>query len=61
MMDPATFKKTVAAYQYVALPEWHRTFTVMLQKTYHQRYKTGLYRVTSRGLRRVQKITPVKN
>lgn len=61
MMDPATFKKTVAAYQYVALPEWHRTFTVMLQKTYHQSYKTGLYRVTSRGLRRVQKITPVKN
>lgn len=56
MMSPATFKKTIASYQYVVLPEWHRTFTVMLEKTYHQNYKTGLYRVSPHGLRRVQKV-----
>ena len=58
MMDPATFKKTVAAYQYVALPEWHRTFTVMLQKTYHQDYRTGLFRVTPEGLVKVRQVKP---
>lgn len=41
MMDPATFKKTVAAYQYVALPEWHRTFTVMLQRPIIKVIKPG--------------------
>ncbi|WP_125766374.1 glycosyltransferase family 39 protein [Lapidilactobacillus wuchangensis] len=53
MMSPARFKQTLQTYQYVALPEWHRTFTVMLDKTYHQQYRTGFFKVTPTGLVKV--------
>lgn len=58
MMSPTDFKKLVQSYQYIALPEWHRTFTVMLQKTYHQDYRTGLFRVTPEGLVKVRQVKP---
>lgn len=56
MMSQAEFKNTIKQYDYVVLPEWHRTFTTMLEKTYHQDYKTGLFKVTKDGLQKVNKI-----
>jgi len=50
MVTPAVFRRTVQAYDYVVIPEFHRTFTVLTQKVYHQRVVTGLYRVTPSGL-----------
>jgi hypothetical protein len=56
MMSKDEFKNTIKQYKYVVLPEWHRTFTTMLGKTYHQDYKTGLFKVTKDGLKKVNKI-----
>ena len=56
MMSQAEFKNNIKQYDYVVLPEWHRTFTTMLEKTYHQDYKTGLFKVTKDGLQKVNKI-----
>lgn len=53
MMSPKAFKLALEKYQYVAIPEWHRTFTVMAQKVYHQHLKTGLFKVTPNRLVRV--------
>ncbi|WP_087742636.1 ABC transporter permease [Levilactobacillus zymae] len=50
MVTPAVFKQTVQAYDYVVIPEFHRTFTVLTQKVYHQHVITGLYRVTPQRL-----------
>jgi hypothetical protein len=58
MMPAAEFKQAIQNYEYVALPEWHRTFTVMLKKTYHQDYKTGLFKVTKDGLKKVKQVNP---
>lgn len=57
MMDEKTFKKTIEDYQYVVIPEWHRTFTTMVRKVYHQNLKTGLYIVTPNKLVRVNEIS----
>lgn len=56
MMSQAEFKNTIKQYDYVVLPEWHRTFTTILEKTYYQDYKTGLFKVTKDGLQKVNKI-----
>lgn len=56
MLSKTAFKATLNQYQYVVIPEWHRTFTVMVDKTYHQSLRTGLFRVTPQGLQRVTKI-----
>ena len=53
MMTPEVFKKTVESYQYVAIPETHRTFTVLTQKVFHQHVVTGLFKVTKNGLVRM--------
>lgn len=55
-MPVKQFHATLNQYQYVAIPEWHRTFTVMVRKVYHQHFKTGLYRVTPDKLVKVSKI-----
>lgn len=56
MMSKDEFKKTLDSYSYVVIPEWHRTFTVMVEKIYHQHLKTGLYRVTADKLVRIDRI-----
>lgn len=56
MMSKRAFKKTLNQYQYVAIPEWHRTFTVMTEKVYHQHIKTGLFKVSKNHLQRVEAI-----
>lgn len=53
MMTPEQFKKTVESYQYVAIPESHRTFTVLTEKVFHQHVITGLFKVTKNGLVRM--------
>ncbi|WP_234005682.1 glycosyltransferase family 39 protein [Lactobacillus sp. CBA3606] len=53
MMTPKAFKKTLATYDYVAIPETHRTFTVLTQKVYHQHVVTGLFKITPHGLKRL--------
>lgn len=53
MMTPEQFKQTVENYQYVAIPESHRTFTVLTQKVFHQHVITGLFKVTKNGLIRM--------
>lgn len=50
MMSAADFRQEVAKYQYVVIPEFHSTFSTMVRKIYHQQVRTGLYRVTARGL-----------
>ena len=58
MESPEQFKQNVRRYQYVAIPEYHHTFTVMTRKVYHQRVKTGLFRVTASGLTQVTRTMP---
>jgi len=53
MMTPEQFKQTVESYQYVAIPETHRTFTVLTEKVFHQHVVTGLFKVTKTGLVRM--------
>lgn len=53
MMTPEQFKQAVESYQYVAIPESHRTFTVLTQKVFHQHVITGLFKVTKNGLVRM--------
>ncbi|WP_025023987.1 hypothetical protein [Companilactobacillus nodensis] len=55
-MSQQQFKTTVNGYQYVVIPEWHRTFTVMTQKVYHQHLKVGIFKVTPNKLIRVKNI-----
>ncbi|MCU4683439.1 ABC transporter permease [Lactiplantibacillus paraplantarum] len=50
MMTPKVFKQTVESYQYVAIPETHRTFTVLTKKVFHQHVVTGLFKVTKKRL-----------
>lgn len=54
-MSRAQFKQTVRGYKYVAIPEWHRTFSAMVKQVWGQHLKTGLFRVTRNGLVRMQK------
>lgn len=53
MMTPKVFKQTVESYQYVAIPETHRTFTVLTKKVFHQHVVTGLFKVTKKRLIRM--------
>lgn len=53
MMTPEAFKQAVEQYDYVAIPETHRTFTVLTQKVYHQHVITGFFKVTNHGLKRI--------
>lgn len=53
MMTPKVFRQTVEQYEYVAIPETHRTFTVLTQKVFHQHVVTGLFKVTPDGLKRL--------
>ena len=50
MESPQAFKQNVQHYQYVAIPEYHHTFTVMMRHAYHQTVKTGFFKVTKTGL-----------
>ena len=50
MVSPAAFHQILQQYDYVVIPEFHRTFTVLTRKVYHQRVMTGLYRVTPKQL-----------
>lgn len=58
MESPEQFKQNVQCYQYVVIPEYHHTFTVMTRKVYYQRVKTGLFRVTAAGLTQVTRTMP---
>lgn len=56
METPRQFGKTIQQYQYVAIPEYHYTFTVMMSHFYHQsNIRTGFFKVTPTGLQCVQK------
>ena len=56
METPNQFNQTVQHYQYVAIPEYHHTFTVMLSHVYHQKnIRTGFFKVSSTGLQRIKK------
>ncbi|AKP64640.1 mutg family lantibiotic protection abc superfamily atp binding cassette transporter permease [Levilactobacillus koreensis JCM 16448] len=52
MESKSDFKKNVLRYQYVVIPEYHHTFTVMVRKVFHQHVRTGLYKVEQDGLER---------
>ncbi|NLR09938.1 MULTISPECIES: ABC transporter permease [Lactobacillaceae] len=53
MMTPKAFKAAVEQFDYVAIPETHRTFTVLTEKVYHQHVVTGFFKVTDHGLKRI--------
>ena len=54
-MSRAQFKQAVLGFKYVAIPEWHRTFSAMVKEVWGQHIKTGLFRVTKAGLVRIHK------
>lgn len=55
METPRQFGKTIRQYQYVAIPEYHHTFTVMMRHVYHQaNVRTGFFKVTPTGLQRIK-------
>ena len=65
METPQQFRQGLQHYRYVAIPEYHHTFTVMMQHAYHQKgVRTGFFKVTKTGLQRLSpsaaKLTPVK-
>lgn len=64
MESPTAFDQNVQKYQYVAIPEYHHTFTVMTRKIYHQSVRTGFFKVTASGLTPIKRNTnaqhPVK-
>ncbi|MFD1548525.1 ABC transporter permease [Levilactobacillus fuyuanensis] len=47
------FRKGLAQYDYVAVPEYDKTFTRGMKKSYHQHIRTGFYRVANGHLFRV--------
>ncbi|MFC6260710.1 ABC transporter permease [Levilactobacillus fujinensis] len=53
MVTPAVFKQTVQSYQYVVIPEYHRTFTKLTKRVYHQKIKTGLFKIHKHYLQRM--------
>ena len=53
MMTPKAFKAAVEHFDYIAIPEPHRTFTVLTEKVYHQHVVTGFFKVTNHGLQRI--------
>ena len=56
MLSKKAFRAALNQYQYVVIPEWHRTFTKMTWQVYHQRLKTGIFKVTPTALQRVKNI-----
>lgn len=56
MLSKKAFRTALNQYQYVVIPEWHRTFTKMAWQVYHQRLKTGIFKVTPTTLHRVKNI-----
>jgi hypothetical protein len=55
METPRQFGKTIQQYQYVAIPEYHHTFTVMMRHVYQQaNVRTGFFKVTPAGLQRIK-------
>ncbi|MFD1484515.1 ABC transporter permease [Lacticaseibacillus baoqingensis] len=58
-MSRQQFKQAVLAFDYVAIPEWHRTFSAMVKQVWGQKVKTGIFKVTPQGLQRVKGIPKV--
>ncbi len=58
--NPTAFRKDLAQYDYVAVPEYDKTFTRGMKKSYHQHIRTGFYRVDNGHLSRVPLTTKVK-
>lgn len=54
------FRKDLAQYDYVAVPEYDKSFTRGMKKSYHQHICTGFYRVDNGHLSRVPLTTKVK-
>lgn len=52
--SPSQFRQQIQRYQYVAIPEYHHTFTVMMQHAYQQKdVRVGFFKVTKQGLQRL--------
>ena len=58
--NPIAFRKDLAQYDYVAVPEYDKTFTRGMKKSYHQHIRTGFYRVDNGHLSRVPLTTKTK-
>jgi len=54
------FRKDLAQYDYVAVPEYDKSFTRGMKKSYHQHIRTGFYRVDNGHLSRVPLTTKTK-
>lgn len=53
-MSRQEFKKAVMKNDYIAIPEWHRTFSAMVKQVWGQKIKTGLFKVSESGLEPVK-------
>ncbi|WP_455386785.1 ABC transporter permease [Lactiplantibacillus pentosus] len=51
--SPQRFRKSLRQYEYVVIPKYDRSFTRGVKRAYHQRIRTGFYRVTRDQLRPV--------
>lgn len=53
--SPRQFRRQIQRYQYVAIPEYHHTFTVMMRHAYRQKsVRIGFFKVTKHGLQRIK-------
>lgn len=47
------FKFIVQGYQYIVIPTYHQTFSKLAKNAYHDNVHQGIYKVTSKGLKRI--------
>ena len=47
------FQSMVQGYQYIIVPRYHQTFSKLTSKTYHKHVHTGIYKVTSHGIKQL--------
>ena len=53
--SPQRFRTSLRQYEYVVIPKYDRSFTRGVKRAYHQRIRTGFYRVTRDQLRPVSR------
>lgn len=56
-MSPQELKELNDSYDYVVIPTEHETYSKLMDKAYHQKVKTGLFKTEKNGLKPVNQLT----
>lgn len=56
-MSPQELKELNDSYDYVVIPNEHETYSKLMDKAYHQKVKTGLFKTEKNGLKPVNQLT----